>query len=88
MKRKVTILGSVFFLLTISAMLVQSNNVWAEAERTIGLIHRDIRAFEGYNLFKTLPGNTFNLTDMAGDLIHSWNFADDLEVDSNQCSGF
>jgi hypothetical protein len=72
MKRKVSIIVTVFFSLTLLAMLVQPSNVWAQSERTVGLIKRDIRAFDGYNLFKTLPGNTFNLTNNAGNLIHSW----------------
>lgn len=45
---------------------------WADP-RTVGLLSRDYRAFEGYNLFKTLPGDTYHLTNNAGRVIHEWN---------------
>jgi len=66
MKRKFSIILSL--IIVISFMTGSS---WA-AERTVGVIHRDHKAFNGYNFFKTLPGNIFNLTDMSGRLIHSW----------------
>jgi len=75
MKRKVSILVSVLFLLTISAMLAQPSNVWAQSERTVGLISRDLRASEGYTLFRPMgipAGGPVYLINNAGNPVHKW----------------
>ena len=72
MKKKIYVLSGFLLLIIVGAMLAVPSDIYAQSQRTMGLITRDTRAFEGYNLFKTLSGGTFHLTDNAGNLIHSW----------------
>jgi len=75
MKRKISILVSKLFLLIISATLSIPGSAWAQSERTVGLISRDVRASEGYTLFRPIgvpPGGPVYLINNAGNYIHKW----------------
>jgi hypothetical protein len=53
-------------------MLVQPRNLWAQSERTVGLIKRGPNAYEGYNLYKPLGGTEVHLINNAGNPVHKW----------------
>jgi hypothetical protein len=75
MNRKIDVFRNVIFLLILGAMLAAPNSVFSQSERTVGLIKRDIRAYEGYTLYKPLaavPGGPVYLINNAGNPVHQW----------------
>ena len=70
-------LASVCGLPTILIIVATVGSAWGQVapERTLGIISRDVRASEGYTLFKPLgaaPGGSVYLVNNAGHLVHQW----------------
>ena len=76
-KTKVAML-CIFSLLC--GVLLQVSIGWAQAERTVGLIARDVRAYEGYNLYKTLGGTEVHLINNAGNSVHKWTLPTNIPL--------
>lgn len=74
MKKRLFAKIKVFFFILLAVGLVLSvASVTAETipERTVGLMINE-NAYEGYNLFSQMDGNTVYLIDNRGKLVHSW----------------
>jgi hypothetical protein len=75
MNRKIYGFRNVICLLILGAMLAVPNSVFSQSDRTVGLVKRDISAYEGYTLYKPLaavPGGPVYLINNAGNPVHQW----------------
>ncbi|MHC4744891.1 MAG: aryl-sulfate sulfotransferase [Planctomycetota bacterium] len=55
------------------ALLSVTPCAWSIAERTVGLLHCDPNALEGYTLFAPQGSQTTYLIDVNGRFVHSWS---------------
>ena len=74
MNRRTSLVVSVLFLVVISAFLATALPAWAQSTpaRTLGILHRDLRAYDGYTLYKNLGDKYVYLLNNAGNPVHNW----------------
>ncbi|MGY6214620.1 hypothetical protein ACW73L_05590 [Methylolobus aquaticus] len=71
-------LRNLLSLAALCGLIAVSTEGLADATRTLGVIKRDTRAYEGYNLYKPLGGTEIYLLNNAGNPVHQWTIPDDL----------
>lgn len=78
MKKKINHFSFLTFLLIVAVMLTLPSQIWAQSQRTLGLIKRDSKAYEGYTLYKPLGGAEVHLINNAGNPVHKWTIPSEL----------
>jgi hypothetical protein len=78
MKKKINHFNGLLFFMIMGLMLTLPSHVWAQSQRTLGLIKRDSKAYEGYTLYKPLGGTEVHLINNAGNPVHTWTIPSEL----------